>query len=113
MRRGTRAPTLRWKSAGRTAPGEPTSWHPTPAAPAEFLGWAFNGRDDSYRPRVCVRDGLATVWTAPRYIQAFDEHLAELERQAEQSRHIQEAYRAAARRQAQERHEGARRKNAL
>ncbi len=40
-------------------------WQDVPAALAEFFGWAFTGRIVSYRPRVCVRDGLATVWTAP------------------------------------------------
>jgi hypothetical protein len=64
-------------------------WQDVPAGLVEFLGWVFAGRIVPYRPRVCVRDGPTTIWTAPRYIRAFDEYFAELERQAERDRRRQ------------------------
>jgi len=64
-------------------------WVTVEASLAEFLGWAFAGRIVAHRPRVCLLDGLATVWTAPHYIQAFEEYFADLERQVERGRRIQ------------------------
>jgi hypothetical protein len=87
-------------------------WQAVPAALAEFLGWAFTGRVVPYRPRFGP-EGLAVVWTAPRYIQAFDEYVAELERQAERAQRANEAAAAAAQRAKKSRQEEIRRKNAI
>lgn len=65
-------------------------WLAVPAALVQFLGWAFAGQVVPYKPRVSLND-LATVWTAPRYIRAFDDYYAELERKVEQDRRAQEA----------------------
>lgn len=66
-------------------------WQAVSATLAEFLGWAFAGRIVPHRPRFAVLDGLATVWTAPRYIRAFDEELAKFERRIERSRRTETA----------------------
>jgi hypothetical protein len=84
------------------------SWQDVPAALVQFLGWAFAGRVVPYTPRVCVRERLATIWTAPHYVRAFDDYLAELERQAERERRFREARIAARERKRDE----IRRKNA-
>ena len=61
-------------------------WQAVPASLADFLRWAFTGRIVTYSPVGCVLEGFATVWTAPRYVQASDEYQAAKERQAEQAR---------------------------
>ena len=63
-------------------------WWPVDSVPlAQFLDWVFVGRIIPSRRRTGV-PGL--VWTAPRYIQAEAEHLAELERQSAHARQAQE-----------------------
>lgn len=66
-------------------------WVAVKASLTEFLSWAFTRRIIAHKPRVCLLDGLATVWTAPHYIQAFEEYLAGFDRQVERSRRIETA----------------------
>ena len=61
-------------------------WQAVPATLVEFLGWAFAERIVAHRPRFVALDGLATAWTAPRYIRASDEDFAKLELEVEQDR---------------------------
>lgn len=58
----------------------------SPATLVEFLGWAFAERIVAHRPRFVALDGLATAWTAPRYIRASDEDFAKLELEVEEDR---------------------------
>jgi hypothetical protein len=65
-------------------------WQAVPATLTQFLKWAFAGRIVPHRPDVALLDGLATVWTAPRYIRAAAEYFAEIERQVERDRRFRE-----------------------
>ena len=65
-------------------------WEAVPATLAQFLNWAFTRSIVPHKQRASL-DGPAFVWTAPRYIQAEDEYLAELQREMERERRIQEA----------------------
>jgi hypothetical protein len=60
-------------------------WGAVPAALVDFLGWVFTGRIIPHSPIADFRSPLvplALVWTAPRYIQAENKHLADQEAQA-------------------------------
>ena len=54
-------------------------WEAVPATLAQFLDWAFTGQIVASAPR--WRDS-GLIWTAPRYLRAFGEYVAELERQS-------------------------------
>ena len=55
------------------------SWEAVPASLPQFLDWVFTGRIVAHAPRW---RGPGLIWTAPRYLRAFDEYIAELERQS-------------------------------
>ena len=54
-------------------------WEAVPAPLAQFLRWAFTGRIIAHAPRW---HGSGLIWTAPRYLRAWEEYLAEIERQS-------------------------------
>ena len=88
-----------------------SGWEGVPATLVQFLGWAFTGRIVAHKPRVSL-DGPALLWTAPDYIQAEAECFAELERELDRERRIQEA-RAARTAAWLRKQEETRRKNAI
>jgi competence protein CoiA len=61
-----------------------TGWGAVPAALTDFVAWVLAGRVVPHAPRTKLHyplRPLAVVWTAPRYIGAEDDHLAEAELQ--------------------------------
>jgi competence protein CoiA len=70
-------------------------WEAVPVSLVQFLDWAFTGRIVPYRPPVGPDYRAGLVWTAPRYIRAFNDYLAELGRQAVQERRRRDAMRSA------------------
>lgn len=77
---------------------ESRSWKAVPASLTQFLTWAFASRIVTHTPRTPMRypqRSLATVWTAPQYIEAEDAHLVEEERRQREYETRMAALRAA------------------
>ncbi|MFI2458174.1 competence protein CoiA [Streptomyces sp. NPDC019539] len=77
---------------------ESRSWKAVPASLTQFLTWAFARRIVTHTPRTPMRypqRSLATVWTAPQYIEAEDAHLVEEERRQREYETRMAALRAA------------------